>query len=451
MGKEQTATVITSSDGQARLIGPYSKIADAASDLVFIGGITPHLPSGALVRSFQQVEADGARVQRNQMLIDVPEEPAAAQAYRVFDQLGEVLGSYGLDIRALARLRVFVSDRDNLAVINRVIRHCLGGHRPAISVILVSSAGLDEEVEVYLDAVAYTGQGGVEVVDVEDADVAVRAGDYVFVPSTMGTKPLATPSRLGELPAELAALEFSTPKAAEVLRQTWTLFQRIDRALEATGGSIEDILKVNGWLAESMRYFGPAVLARTALSEQNEKRLTASTGLSIGGLPDQDARIGYECVAYQPRSSGDVKEVRLPQADIARYYVGAVRGGGLVFTCGEVPIDGPNTRLVDSCAGLPDQGRRLSFGHLEADTGIRAKAWYVYQLHAGYLEAYGLDLRDVIHQTVYLKDASEMAVVERVATMFFGQTLPPTTFVPIVDTSPFGAASIEIEVVARQR
>jgi enamine deaminase RidA (YjgF/YER057c/UK114 family) len=344
-----------------------------------------------------------------------------------------------------------VADRENLAVVNRVVRDCLDGHRPATSVVLVSSSGLDQRVDVYLDAVAYAGEGGVEIVDVEDGSAAVRAGDYVFVPNTVGTTPLPAPSRLGELPDDLAALEFSTPKSADVLRQTWTLFQRLDGALGATGGSIEDILKVNGWLAESMRYFGPAVLARTALAEQNEKRLMASTGLSIGGLPDQDARIGFECVAYQPRSRADAKEVRLPQADIARYYVGAVRGGDLVFTCGEVPIDGANRRLVDSCAGLPDQGRRLSFGHLETDTGIRAKAWYVYQLHVGYLEEYGLDLTDVIHQTVYLKDASELAVVERVGTMFFGPTLPPTTFVPIVDTSPFGEASLEIEVVARQR
>jgi len=292
-------------------------------------------------------------------------------------------------------------------------------------VLLVSSRGLDRQVEVYLDAVAYAGEGGVEVVDGEDGSTVVRAGDYVFVPNTVGTTPLPAPSRLGPLPDDLAALEFSTPKGAEVLRQSWTLFQRMDAALEASGGGLEDLLKVNGWLGDSMRYYGPAVLARQALSNHNEKRLVASTGLSIGGLPDPAAHLGFEGVAYLPRNHGEPKEIRLPQADIARYYVGAVRGGGLVFTCGEVPIDGADRRLVDSCAGLSDEGRRLSFGHLEADTGIRAKAWYVYQLHAGYLEAYGLELGDVVHQTVYLKDASELAVVERVGTMFFGPTLPP--------------------------
>lgn len=450
MGHEGTASVTKSSDDRARLIGPFSKIADSAADLVFVGGITPHLPSGEIVRSFGQVTADGTSVRRDQMLIDVPEEPAAAQAYRVFDQLDEVLDSYGLDLKAVARLRVFVSDRENLSVVNRVVRERLDGHRPATSVVLVASSGLDPQVEVYLDAVAYAGEGGVEVVESEDGSTVARAGDYVFVPSTVGIEPVAKPSRLGGLPEELEAMEFSTPEADEVLQQSWTLFQRMDAALESAGGGLEDLLKVNGWLGESMRYYGPAVLARQALSNQNEKRLVASTGLSIGGLPQAGARVGFEGVAYLPRS-GDVKEVRLPQADIARYYVGAVKGGGLVFTCGEVPIDGANRRLVDSNAGLPDEGRRLSFGHLETDTGIRAKAWYVYQLHVGYLKAYDLDLTDVIHQTVYLKDATEMAVVERVGTMFFGQVLPPTTFVPIVDTSPWGAASIEIEVVARQR
>src|SRR5882757_7992754 len=124
--------------------------------------------------------------------------------------------------------------------VNRVVRHCLGGHRPATSVLLVSSRGLDRQVEVYLDAVAYAGEGGGE-----DGSTVVRAGDYVFVPNTVGTTPLPAPSRLGPLPDDLAALEFSTPKGADVLRQTWTLFQRLDGALGATGGSIEDILKVN--------------------------------------------------------------------------------------------------------------------------------------------------------------------------------------------------------------
>lgn len=447
--EEQTVPVV-STDNQQRLVGPYSRIADSAADLVFVGGITPHLPSGEIVRSFEQVQADGARIRHDQMLIDVPEEPAAAQAYYLFDQLGQVLASYKADIQAVARLRLFVTNRENLAVVNRVVQDCLGGLRPAISVVLVSSKGLNSEVEVYLDAVAYTGEGGVQIVDGEGGTTSVRAGDYVFVPSTVGIEPLPSPSRLGQLPSELAAMDFSTPKAAESVRQAWTMLQRMDAALEAAGGGMEDMLKVNGWLPESMRYFGPVVLARTALTDGNEKRLSASTGLSIGGLPDPEANIAFEGVAYVPRSGGG-KEVRLPQADIARYYVGAVKGGDLVFTCGEVPIDGANRRLIDRCPELPDEGRRLTFGHLEEDSGIRAKAWYVYQLHTEYLKAYGLDLTDVIHQTVYLKDAREMAIVERVGTMVFGQTLPPTTFVPIVDTSPFSEAALEIEVVARQR
>src|SRR5215467_2816527 len=106
---QQESTVTSTEDGRGRLIGPFSKVADSAADLVFVGAVTPHLPSGALVRSFAQVEADGAAVRRDQMLIDVPEEPAAAQAYRVFDELGAVLASYGLGLGALARLRLFVA------------------------------------------------------------------------------------------------------------------------------------------------------------------------------------------------------------------------------------------------------------------------------------------------------------------------------------------------------
>jgi enamine deaminase RidA (YjgF/YER057c/UK114 family) len=427
-------------DDPARVRGPFSRIADSAADLVFTGAITPHLTTGVVVRSFDDITGDSTQFALGQMLIDVPDEPAAAQARAVFDQLMDVLDSYGLGSDRLVRLRLFLAE------------HYLGEAPPAISVVFVSSDGLDSAIKMYLDAVAYAGVDGVRRINGGPAGTVTRGGDYVFVPNTVGTEAVDEPAIGTELPPALDALTFSTPTATEVLQQSWTLFQRMDAALREAGGGLENLLKVNGWLSLPMRYYGPAVLVRDALAKANDQRLVASTGLSIAGLPEPGAHIGFEGVAYVPSDpSVPGKEIKLPQAAIAGYYVGAVRGGGLVFTCGEVPIDGPGRRLVDQCSELSDSGSGLAFGHLEVDSGMRAKAWYVYRLHEEYLKAYDLDLTDVIHQTVYLKDAREIAVVERVGSMFFGTTRPPTTFVPIIDTSPFTEAALEIEVVARAR
>jgi hypothetical protein len=43
---------------------------------------------------------------------------------------------------------------------------------------------------------------------------------------------------------------------------------------------------------------------------------------------------------------------------------------------------------------------------------------------------------------------AEYPIVERMATLFFGSKLPPTTIVPIQGVSPFREALLEIEITA---
>jgi len=52
-----------------------------------------------------------------------------------------------------------------------------------------------------------------------------------------------------------------------------------------------------------------------------------------------------------------------------------------------VSASATNRHLTDRGSKLTDDGRGLAFGHLEADSGVRAKVWYVYRLHEQCLKA----------------------------------------------------------------
>ncbi len=74
--------------------------------------------------------------------------------------------------------------------------------------------------------------------------------------------------------------------------------------------------------------------------------------------------------------------------------------------------------------------------------------WHVYNKLKEYLEACGASMDDVVHQSVYMVDTNEFPALERIAALFFGPKLPPTTLVPILGATPYRQATLEIEAIA---
>ncbi|MFH1723391.1 MAG: RidA family protein [Elusimicrobiota bacterium] len=110
-------------------------------------------------------------------------------------------------------------------------------------------------------------------------------------------------------------------------------------------------------------------------------------------------------------------------------YSQAVRAGGWVFVSGQIPLEPATGEMVEG--GVREQTRR------------------VLDNLAGVLKACGLDFRDVVKTTVYLKDLSQFGEMNAVYAEAFPTPAPARAAVE-VSALPKGAL-IEIEAVARAR
>ena len=119
-----------------------------------------------------------------------------------------------------------------------------------------------------------------------------------------------------------------------------------------------------------------------------------------------------------------IKSDRAPQA-IGPYSQG-IRGGGLVFLSGQIPLDAATGDLVGD--------------------SVEEQTEKVMENIAALLKAAGLTMGDVVRSTVYLTDLADFAVVNGI----YGRSFPfepPARSTVEVKGLPRGAR-VEIEVIA---
>ena len=136
-----------------------------------------------------------------------------------------------------------------------------------------------------------------------------------------------------------------------------------------------------------------------------------------------------------PKRPGEfAKEVvtspNLPGIQAYAHGAIAARAGTLLFTAGDVGIDQHTGQLISSFADLADRADGLGYGRTHADQPLLPQAWHYFQDLKALLEANGASLESVVHQNFYLRDLAETPALERVAALFYGRKLPPTTAVP---------------------
>jgi len=117
------------SDGAPAAIGPYSQAVSAGGFLFTSGQVALHPESGELVAS-----------------------DFAAQARRVFANLGAVLASAGCGFGDVVRATVYVVDLADFATLNALYAEVFGDHKPARSTVQVAALPKGARVEIDLIA-----------------------------------------------------------------------------------------------------------------------------------------------------------------------------------------------------------------------------------------------------------------------------------------------------------
>jgi len=447
--------------GQAAgILPPLVHASRRGGPFLFVGGLAGmDARSGAPSRRFSDLDpADAALLRSGNLMIDAPPERAIVQSCRIVRQLEELLASEGGSLRDLVQQRFFVRDERDLAAVARTLVALLSDAMPATTLLAANGPGFAPEIDVHADfiALARPSPWSVTRVRVEEVDAltspfpaATRAGPFVFTSPVAGINPATGRAVTSFRELDDAARTFANPPYAgrgeAVAAQQVQAFLNIERILASQGASLACQVRQNGWMRIGMREFGPASAVRQKLfSGGNTGPMTS---LTVTGLRDSNALFEYGVIALVPAEDGSEwqRTIRNPPHGIASYYVAAVRAGPLVVSAGEVPVDAAAGAAVTSFS--PD-ANMLGAGRVDAATVVMAQAHDVYAKLARALRDYGAAMADVVHQTLYVLDGSHTAAVERIATLHFGPSLPPTTVVPITSTSPFPESCLEIEVVA---
>jgi enamine deaminase RidA (YjgF/YER057c/UK114 family) len=435
---------------------PLAHVVRGGGPFLFFGShVASHGRAGQPVTRYIDANpADANRLRTGNLMIDAPAERAVAQTCRIIRDLEASLVAMGGSLQDLVQQRWFVRDEGDLAAVARALAILLQDALPATTLVAADGPGLAPEVAVHADFIALARPSAWTVRHVRIADVdsltypfpaATRAGPFLFTTPVAGvdlaTGRVVTAFRdLDPSARELAEPPYAGRGEAAAAQQV-QVFRHVERILSSQGTSLACQVRQNGWMRMPMSEFGPASAVRRQLfSSENTGPFTS---LTVSGLRSADALFEYGVIALVPGDAGWKRALRNPPHGIASYYVAAVQAGPLVVSAGEVPVDAAAGWAVTALsAGAQKQGR------IDAAGVALAQAFDVYAKLERTLSDYGAAMSDVVHQTLYVVDGADVLAIERVAALIFGHTLPPTTVVPILSTSPFRESRLEIELIA---
>ena len=447
-------------------LGALQAWSSAGSDFVFTQGMTGHdAHTGKLVRDMSEVPAELRACLASDMVIsDVPDSRIRAQTLIALDHARRALEEAGSSLERLITLRLFLRDMRDSGAAAQVVKAVLGANAPATTIVVATGPGIDDAIDVVLDAVAAPRNARFEMqyLHVPGFDrltcgfpAATVYGPYVFTTPVSGADPqtgriAATRDALTVDEMKLLDAEYFNPRDEALAVEHVLMWRNIRRILAATNVSFDDILHQNNWLTVSMQHYVPVTRVRSRLFGRGDAR-TAATSLPISEVRTPGAALECSVTGVASGPNKVRKQIKLGSHGVGPYYVGAVQAGSTVFAAGEVPVVaqlGQAPALIAEVAHLSDALKHLNAGRVHAEYPLMAQAHCVYTLIRDALAQYGAGMHDVMHQTVYLVEPAHFPALERIATLHFGVRLPPTTLVPIRGASPFAGTLLEIEVTA---
>lgn len=129
----------------------------------------------------------------------------------------------------------------------------------------------------------------------------------------------------------------------------------------------------------------------------------------------------------------------------------ATRCGQFLFVSAQAGVNPQTGRLVSGFDDLDAKGRRLASGFMAPDSWAKPTAtqcWQTFRNIEAILAAHGASPKDILRINMYVRDISELPVLNPVRTAFFSPQPPPPITNVEVRWLPIPGSVFEAEVVA---
>jgi len=429
---------------EAESVGAIPTGTKAGQFLFLSAQTSVDLDTGKVIRDLVDLppkEAD--KISRGALIIDAYFGPVIAQTWTIYQNLSKILAKQGASLKDIVRQRIYLRDLRDIRWMEEVMLSFFPDEKPATLVMGVPDRGLHEDIRVWVDAVALVPQqGGLkkEVIYVPELEKvtapypqAVKVGQFLFFEGYTGVDPeTGCPvTTLEELSSEARNVQLEgrfNNVASEASRcQYWLIWNgHIRKLLESQGCQLKDILVVEGFVRNGMRGFcsNEDLVCKLFASDQEAPEIFGFGNYSLSVVPEVEAIWGG--VGLLP-GEYTREAIEKPTDYIVGRYSGISTAGPFFFT-GGVGLNIPKRRNIISFAEFPGNERFLAQGCIDNKQPVMAKALRIYQTA---LEKAKAKAEQIVHQTIYLKDASDWPAVQRISNIVFNGRIPPTTIVPV--------------------
>lgn len=421
-----------------------------AGQFLFLSAQTPvDLDTGKVIRDLVDLPPEESdKIVSNALIIDAYFGPVMAQTWTIYQNLSKILVKQGASLKDIIRQRIFIRDLRDISWMEKVMLSFFPGEKPATLIMGVPNKGLHEDIRVWVDATVLVPQVGgfkketIYLPELEKVTTpypqAVKVGQFLFFEGYTGVdhktgRPVTSLEELGPEAKNVQMEGRFANLAAEATRcQYWLIWNgHIRKLMESQGAQLKDILVVEGFKRHGMRDLCNCedLVGKLFASDQEAPEIFAFGNYSLSVIPEVKEIWGG--VGLLP-GEYTREVIEKPAAYVVGRYSGISIAGPFFFT-GGVGLNIPKKQNIISFADFPGNERFLAQGCVDDNQPIMAKALRIY--HTA-LEKAKVRAEQIVHQTIYLKDASDWPAVQRISNIVFNGRIPPTTIV-LVDEMVF--------------
>lgn len=401
------------------------------------------------------------------------EEAFVTQTRAIYDRIGHIQRSQEGDANDIIFHSVYVRDMRNFPTLARTRSRLFGqGLAPPVTTSQVPALPIDDAV-VYFDPIGFIPDNGfrletlrsrhLEQAALSNYQFGTKVGPLMFFAGVVA----AIPERgeiihgCADLPGNIKiAPAVGSPSARAfhdtIVGQTGFIYGLFRNFLREQNADLENLVKLNVYLRdcrdvgviENIAHdFAPTSLPAVAL-------------YGVESLATKWFQIEIEGIAIDPSGVWDFERLDSLDHEVdpilphGRHSL-AVRTGPMIFTSTITAYDVRADAVITDPNQLPDAGRRLvekavlsqpRFRRSPSAKTTATQAWLIYDRLMRIAQRFGGRADSFLKTTVYLRDISDVEVVEAVAQTFFEHD-PPALTVLEPDGLSMPGANIQIDAI----